>query len=218
MDRVPYRANSAPGAVSKFTEFAPNPLFGGEILKIVLAQATQRGKIENKQIILSVWLEYWTCLVFKWWVFIWLAILFTFLMVRTIQKPYFWIALTVLCVNKIIIFFLKRSRLTAILISLVYKWSGPTLDFECWVFELPLYSMWKLENLILPPLIMHQGQHPSPFLWFGLEWTTSTWGPFHKDRELGLFHRDSSIHLHPMPAPNFYATKSFSEVGVVSEL
>ena len=49
MDRVPYRANSAPGAVSKFTEFAPNPLFGGEILKIVLAQATQRGKIENYQ-------------------------------------------------------------------------------------------------------------------------------------------------------------------------
>ena len=35
------------------------------------------------------------------------------------------------------------------------------------------------------------------------------WGWFHKGSVLGVFHRDSSIHL---PMPNFYATKSFSKV------
>ena len=36
---------------------------------------------------------------------------------------------------------------------------------------------------------------------------------YHKGLELGIFHRDSSIHLRLTPTPNFYATKSFSKVG-----
>ena len=35
---------------------------------------------------------------------------------------------------------------------------------------------------------------------------------FNKSMELGIFHRDSSIHLRPTPTPSFYSTKSFSKV------
>ena len=41
----------------------------------------------------------------------------------------------------------------------------------------------------------------------------SSWGQFHKDWELGVFRRGSSIQVRPMPMPNFNATKNFSKVG-----
>ena len=45
--------------------------------------------------------------------------------------------------------------------------------------------------------------------------TTVLWdvrGQFHKGLELGIFHRDSSIHLRPMPTPKFYATKKLLKI------
>ena len=48
------------------------------------------------------------------------------------------------------------------------------------------------------------------WLW-KLQWSQSR-GRFYKGLELGVvFHRD--IHLRPMPMPDVYATKSFSNVG-----